>query len=276
MRKLLHFLEKMPLLGRLLLMMYRAKLAFWYLIKVSFKVFKWLIKSNETTNLTYDLEDKNMQYLAYLVSQTTNISINEAVDYMNEILNDRELKDHIALETSLSNHSLKADKDAKFARRLGWYMFVRATKPKVVVETGIDKGLGSCVLTSALKRNEKEGFNGKYYGTDINPNAGYLLSGPYKEFGEILYGDSIKSLLSLDETVDLFINDSDHSADYEAEEYRVIESKLSEKALILGDNSHSNNKLMEYSIANNRRYVLFMEEPVDHWYRGAGIGISYR
>lgn len=49
-------------------------------------------------------------------------------------------------------------------------------------------------------------FNGKYYGTDINPKAGYLLSGSYKEFSNILYGDSIESLASLDETIDLFIS----------------------------------------------------------------------
>lgn len=276
MRKLIHFFMKIPVLGRLLFFLYRAKIAFGYLYKVVFKVIKWLIKSNETTNFTYDLEERNMQYLAYLVSETANITINEAIGYMDEILNDKELAQHIASETALSKRSHMADKGEKFGRRLGWYMFVRATKPKVIIETGVDKGLGACVLTSALKRNSGEGFNGKYYGTDINPRAGYLLSGPYKEFGKILYGDSIKSLLSLDESIDVFINDSDHSADYEAEEYRVVTPKLSENAIILGDNSHTNSKLMEYSIANNRRYILFREEPVDHWYQGAGIGISYR
>ena len=274
MRKLIYFLVRIPILGRFLLMMFRAKNAFRYFGKTFFQTIKWLFKSRETTNYTFDLEERNMQYLACLVAETTNISIDESRKYMNEILNDAELKHHIASLTALSDYAFMADKEVKFSKRIGWYMFARAIKPKVVVETGVDKGLGSCVLTAALKRNSDEGYQGKYYGTDINPKAGYLLTEPYKEFGEILYGDSIESLSSFKEEIDLFINDSDHSAEYEAEEYKTITPKLSENSIILGDNSHTNSKLMEYSIKNNRRFVLFHEQPLDHWYPGGGIGIS--
>jgi len=52
--------------------------------------------------------------------------------------------------------------------------------------------------------------------------------------GKILYGDSITSLKTLSEPIDLFINDSDHSAEYEAREYQVIEPLLSEDALSPG------------------------------------------
>jgi len=45
--------------------------------------------------------------------------------------------------------------------------------------------------------------------------------------------------------------------------------------LILGDNSHVTNKLLKFSIENDRNFVLFREEPKDHWYPGAGIGISF-
>ena len=72
-------------------------------------------------------------------------------------------------------------------------------KPKIVVETGIDKGLGSVLLCSALLKNKEDGFEGRYYGTDINPKAGYLLSGKYLKVGEILFGDSITSLKKLEE-----------------------------------------------------------------------------
>ena len=75
--------------------------------------------------------------------------------------------------------------------------------------------------------------------------------------------------------IDLFINDSDHLASYEYQEYQTIKNKLSPKALILGDNSHVTNKLLKFSIENDRNFVLFREEPKDHWYPGAGIGISF-
>ena len=75
--------------------------------------------------------------------------------------------------------------------------------------------------------------------------------------------------------IDLFINDSDHSASYEYREYQSIKNKLSPKALILGDNSHVTDELLKFSIENDRNFVLFREEPKDHWYPGAGIGISF-
>jgi hypothetical protein len=74
----------------------------------------------------------------------------------------------------------------------------------------------------------------------------------------------------------LFINDSDHSADYEYAEYEVINPKLSQSAIILGDNSHVTDKLSLFSRLQARNYVFFSEKPDQHWYPGAGIGISFR
>jgi len=155
-----------------------------------------------------------------------------------------------------------------------WYAITRIIKPKILVETGVDQGVGAVVLCAALARNDAEGHPGRYYGTDINPNAGYFLQPPYAEYGTILYGDSIKSLEGFSEPVDLFINDSDHSEAYEQAEYELIKAKLSPLAILLGDNSHVSSKLAEFSIREGRKFVFLFEEPANHWYRGGGVGIS--
>jgi hypothetical protein len=147
-------------------------------------------------------------------------------------------------------------------------------KPKVIVETGVDKGLGSVLLCSALLRNQREGFPGRYFGTDIDGMAGYLLAPPYDSVGQILYGDSIESLGQL-EGVELFINDSDHSSDYERREYEIVAPKLTDRAIILGDNAHCNGELASFSRDYGRQFLFFREEPAGHWYPGAGIGISF-
>ena len=105
-------------------------------------------------------------------------------------MNDKDLYNH--LNNSLRNIP-EYGKEIKFAygRRIGWYAFVRILKPKLIIETGVDHGVGSCVLTSALLRNKQEGFQGSYLGTDINKQAGKLLKEPYSSVGKILYGDSI-------------------------------------------------------------------------------------
>lgn len=265
-----------PIIGRFLLIFYRANTAFKYFQKPLINLFKWLLISKEITNFTYDLEAINKRYLASLIAYITDEKIDVITTYIHEIEADLDLRTHIINAIAESDMAYIADKEVHLGRRVGWYAFVRALKPKIIVETGVDKGLGSCVLTAALKKNKQEGYEGWYYGTDINPKAGYLLSGDYANYGSILYGDSIESLKKFNAIIDLFINDSDHSPSYEAEEYEVVANKLSEQAVILGDNSHGTDKLLEFSLEADRHFVFFQEKPKEHWYPGAGIGISFK
>jgi hypothetical protein len=256
-RKQGYKLIRMPVLGRLLLNAYRAKIAFQYCSGPLLRVFLWLFNSKETTNFTYHLEEINKRYLVSLISHITNKDFVRVMGYVDEVMEDQQLRNHIEEMSKRSVDSFTADGEARFGRRVGWYAFTRATKPKIVVETGVDKGLGACVITAALMKNSEEGYKGYYYGTDINPRAGYLLSAPYSNFGEILYGDSIQSLRGLQETIDIFINDSDHSAEYEEREYETVKAKLTPNAIILGDNAHTNDKLLNFALATGRHFVFF-------------------
>lgn len=235
---------------------------------------KWIWRNNETSNFYYGLTELNRDQLAQIISMVTGRSYSEITGYFDELENDKELLNY--LQTSINESGYESGIEVKYGRRLGWYAFIRATKPKIVIETGVDHGVGACVITSALIRNEQEGISGRYFGTENREEAGALFAGIYANYGEILYGDSITSLNDFDGIIDLFINDSDHSADYEYAEYEVIKPKLSESAIILGDNSHVTDKLSQFSRLNARSYVFFSEKPDQHWYPGAGIGISFR
>jgi predicted O-methyltransferase YrrM len=236
---------------------------------------RWLAVSREHTNLTYDLTELNEKYLCAFVADISKRPIDEIRGYLDELEADEPLRRHIVAVTRHSDRSYKADDTARYGKRAGWYAFVRALKPECVVETGVDKGLGSCVIAAALLRNRDEGALGRYYGTDINPAAGYLLTDRYAEVGEILYGDSIESLRNLGTEIDLFINDSDHSARYEEQEYQTVSGKLAPKALIIGDNAHVTDKLFQFAQATDRRFAFFQEQPERHWYPGGGIGVAY-
>lgn len=247
----------------------------WYIRpKISLLIRK-SFSTGEFTNLTYDLTEKNLRYLAHTLNHVTGRPVAEIAGYMNEARNDAALKAH--LNQSLVKHGMPSRQDVEcvFGRRLGWYALTRILHPRVIIETGVDKGHGSILLCAALLRNAKEGHPGKYYGTDINPSAGWLLSGEYANVGKILYGDSLKSLNAFAERIDMFINDSDHSADYEYREYQAVREKLSPNAVILGDNAHVTDKLCNFSEETGRQFAFFKEEPADHWYAGAGLGISY-
>lgn len=246
-----------------------------YYNKHYLQILKWGFSSHEGGNYTYELTQGNLLYLAHIVAVAASVSIAEVQRYMVEADNDAALREHIICGIESSSLRTYADLRVCFGRRLGWYAFVRIMKPKVVVETGVDKGMGAVLLCSALLRNRQEGASGRYYGTDINPEAGYLLSGVYKEMGEILYGDSISSLKNFSPKIDLFINDSDHSDDYEYREYQTIKDKLSPESVILGDNAHDTDKLAVFAKETGRSFLFFKEEPYQHWYPGAGIGIAF-
>ena len=237
-------------------------------------VFAKSFQTGETSNFTYDLTDANLGYLAHVIALVTGEPLNSIRHYLQEPRDDQVLRRHV-LDVSHRHGERDTGKDLPFGRRLGWYAMARAIKPKVVVETGVDRGHGAVLLCAALVRNAQEGAPGRYFGTDISSRAGWLLDGIYAQTGKILYGDSIASLRGISDPIDLFINDSDHSADYEYQEYIAIKDKLSPRAFILGDNAHVTDRLMRFSDENGRRFLFFREEPKNHWYPGAGIGISF-
>jgi predicted O-methyltransferase YrrM len=240
------------------------------------RVFAWSLRSREDTNFTYSLSETNQRYLAHMIAVVSGAPVSECRRYIEEAASDADLHRHVVERTLESPFRGHSDAEPRFARRLGWYALVRLMRPRLVVETGVDKGLGSVLLCSALLRNAQDGYPGEYRGTDINPAAGWLLSGTYATVGGIMYGDSIASREQLTSPIDLFINDSDHSASYEAREYETIAGKLSRDGIILGDNAHVSDALQRFSESHARDFLYFQEEPVDHWYPGAGIGFSFK
>ena len=237
-----------------------------------------LLTSAEYTNFTYDLWSTSKKYLAHTTAMATRSTPDKIQTYIEEAEQDETLHQHIINMTAALPDHVRAgsDDEIRFGRRLGWYAVVRAIKPKFVVETGLDKGLGAVLLCAALKRNSEDGKPGRYLGTDINPAAGYLLAPPYDEFGEIAFGDSLESLAKITDDIDVFVNDSDHSEDYEAAEYACVAPRLSEGAVVIGDNAHTTSKLVDFAEESGRQFLYWQEKPAGHWYPGGGIGFAFQ
>ena len=266
-------LKKVPLLSRGLEIRFRYKRATTYHSRKLKLARTWALLQTEISNYYYEITPRNRKDLAFLISHILEKPLIEIEGYLTEIENDLAIQ-NILVDFRNSNKKMR-DSNLKLGRRIGWYAIVRAFKPQIVLETGVHHGVGSLVLTAALKKNISEGFPGEYIGTDISTSAGVLLTEPYSSFGKILYGDSIESLKNFHtEKIDLFINDSDHSGEYEYLEYLTIIDKLSPRGIILGDNAHATDSLRKFSEENDRRFVFFKEEPFQHFYNGAGIGIS--
>jgi predicted O-methyltransferase YrrM len=261
--------------GRFLLMPLRLKAVGSYYLPKMGTIASWLVRSREHTNFTYNLSETNFRYLAHSVSLVTHADVSAIEAYLREPLQDEGLRD-LVRRAARERDAQTTDVDCRFGRRLAWYAVVRQCRPRLVVETGVDKGLGSVLLCSALKRNAEEGYPGEYVGTDINPRAGALFQAPYTQYGKIAYGDSIETLKKLEKPIDVFINDSDHSSDYEYREYQVIAENLSPQSIIIGDNCSVTDKLMQFSRETDRHFLYFMDEPDHHWFPGTGVGFSFK
>ena len=233
---------------------------------------RWRFQKTETSNFYYSLQASNVSDLTCLLSIVLEVPINQIDCYVAELESDINLRNHFRNFLTQNN---MPDSNADYARRLAWYAIARTRKPKLIVETGVSDGIGSCILGLALERNSREGFAGKYMGIDINPNSGKLFSDPYKKFGDIVISDSLEALAKIESKVDLFISDSSHDNKYEYQEYCEIISKMSSIGIIIGDNSHASPSLRNFSIESGRKFVYFQEIPKSHWYPGAGIGISF-
>lgn len=246
----------------------QQRTTFWNLLK-------WTFNSRETTNFTYDITERNKEYLAWFLSAVTGQEKDTTATYLHELEKDSALRDHLAESFRRSPLRYKADLKPRYGRRLGWYAIVRIRRPRVVVETGTDKGLGSVVIAAALARNTQEGHPGHLYTIDINPRAGWLLKGPYSRHAEVLVGDSLRVLSAFNQPIDMFVNDSDHSPRHEEAEYEAVSTKLTPDSIIVGDNAERTTKLLEFAERTGRRFLFFREESKEHWYPGGGVGVAF-
>lgn len=241
-------------------------------VKVLGESARWLIESHEYTNYTYDLTDLNLTHLAWFVSEVAGVPVAEARGYIEEIQADQALRQHIVAATDLSPRRRLADRTVRYGRRIGWYALVRALRPAHVVETGTDKGLGTCVLAAALLANG----SGRLTTIDIASHSGYLISGHYGSVVDRVVAGSLDVLADLPaDDVGLFIHDSWHTREYELAEFEAVAPHLGEGAVIISDNSHGTDALAHWAEVTGRHFTHFQERPEGHWYPGGGIGFAW-
>jgi predicted O-methyltransferase YrrM len=237
---------------------------------------RWLFASREHHNYTYDLTPLSRDHMAWFVAVTCDVPVATVRGYFAEIEGDDALRGHIERATAASARRGLADRRVRYARRIGWYAIVRARRPAHVVETGVDKGLGTVVLASALLRNAADGDPGLLTSLDINPEAGYLArAAPWSDVVTLVVGDSIASIGALDRPVDLFLHDSDHTIKHEQREFAAIEPKLAPGAMLITDNVTKTEVLSRHAEKTGRKFLAYRETPAEHWFPGDGIGLAW-
>ncbi len=227
--------------------------------------------NRETSNFTYDIS--NEDELVAFVANSLGESSDHIGAFLSEIAHDTGFTQ--SLTARLTTHR-GTNPRPLFGRRLGWYAFVRAAKPRLVVETGTADGLGTALLARALQRNEAEGRGGRLISFDIDPAAGWLLTDELRQTARIIIGDAAECMAGElgGERVDLFIHDSLHTYEHEKRELEIALEHAAPTIVLISDNAHTTTALRDVATLAGGRYSFFRERPVGHFYPGAGIGLA--
>jgi len=259
----------------LLVWPYRAILGAALIVRYSRLVLHWLFRSREHTNFTYFITERNLRQFAWFAASLTDVDVVDVERFQRELFDDVSLRDSIARHALKMRRGALVDAEARYGRRVVWYTLIRICQPEVVVETGVDKGLGTAVIASALARNAAEGFPGRCIAIDINPEAGQLVGAEANALVEFCFEDSL-TVLDRIESIDLFIHDSNH--DY-AHEWAGLERAfgcLSKSGFLLSDAASDSDALDDFSRENRLCYRYAAEQPANHWMRPQGVGVAFR
>lgn len=233
---------------------------------------RWLLLDPETTNFTYEID--NEAELAAFVAAAYSLEHDLVAAYLRELAEDTEL--HTRLTARLGRMP-GAKPRPLFGRRAGWYAIVRLAQPELAVETGVHNGLGSAAILRALERNAAEGHEGRLVSFDIDPRCGGILDEELRDRWEFVQTSSrdvfTEWVRASDEPVSFFVHDSDHSLEHESFELETFWPRFAPGAAVLTDNP-GGPAFADFCNRHGLEYSVFWEQPVHHFYPGAGIGIA--
>lgn len=166
------------------------------------------------------------------------------------------------------------------------YILIRFIKPDNVLETGVYYGGNSAFALRALDKNQKGKMTSidfpdydiretssdsarhslvgdtELYTPSLRP--GFMVPLPLKERWNLIEGDSLAIIPTLDIRFDMYIHDSDHSMQFLSKEMELAWNKLSDDAIFLVDDIDWSNAFYAFVAAKRLYPVLFTDNGKDN------------
>jgi hypothetical protein len=235
------------------------------------KTIRYLLFDREIDNFTYDItnRDELAAFLAGVLERDAGLMRH----YIDELDTDQELRK--AIEGAPAWRP-RRNRIIPYGRRLGWYVVVRATKPRLAVETGVHDGLGSAVILRALARNADEGTEGVLLSFDIRNDVAWLVPPWLRSRYELRISDALTTLGEAvgERRVDFFVHDSDHRYEHETGEFEAVLRLANPGAVLVSDNAHAGTAFRDFCARRGFTFSFYREIPDHPFYPGAGIGIA--
>jgi len=232
---------------------------------------KWLVSTNSNTNFDYEISLMSQKYGLNQISRIFQVPFVEVLKFANELEEDLELQSFLIHQIDASPIFGILPSKVIWGRRIFWYVIVRILEPDIVVETGTDKGLGSAVIGRASSKNGK----GKIISVDLRPPRGFVM--PDDKFGlpiEFVTENSIEYLRKSTSQIDIFLHDSNHEYEYEYAELSEAYEFLSERGLLLSDNSNQTTALFDFALSHGMSFENLRNSPTQYPFEEISLGIA--
>ena len=128
------------------------------------------------------------------------------------------------------------------------YALVRLFTPKIVVETGVARGISTAMILMAMQQNSV----GHLHSVDITEDVGQAVPAEIRDRWTLWIAEEsedartfLEQSMSQIGAPDIFLHDSDHSPTNQSFEYKLALSLLSPHGLLLSDDVEGNSPLVE-------------------------------
>jgi len=232
---------------------------------------RYVLFDPDVGDFSYDLD--NEDELAEFIAGALRLRTADIADYLAEARGAPELTSELAARVRWRPDMKRR---VGLGHRVAWYALARATKPQLVVETGIKHGLGALVLLVALERNAGEGSRGRLISFDPDPSSGWVVPERLHRSWQLVRASSFEALeRTLDgQQVDLFVCDTPPDREIESFEMGVVLRHAAPGIVLIAGNGDRTRVLPELAAEHGYEYRFFSERPRHPVYPGGGLGLA--
>lgn len=233
---------------------------------------RYLLLDPEVESHTYELA--NPGAIAERCADLLDLPVARVHELMDEARTDAELTTELRRRTRWA-FDLKTQ--PPIGKRVVWWVIVRATRPSLVVETGIYDGLGSLVLLRALERNHDEGGpDGRLLSVDADTRAGRLVPGRLRSRWEVVHGytDAVLEPALRGREIDLLVHDTPHVPEVQGPEFDIALRHGAAVLRVLDEGGGQTPVLRELAEARGGQIVHLEVQSLDHPYSPPGLDIA--
>lgn len=183
---------------------------------------------------SYSYEIANDDELCAFAARNFGCTAEQAKDFLREARTDPELTTRLSERT---RWRFDAKTKLPVGNRLLWYVAARATKPPLIVETGIYEGLGSIVLLRALEQNAREGAEGRLVSLDTDPHSGFLVRDDAeltKRWTKVIgfTSDKLPEVVA-GEPIGMLLQDTPHTEENQRHEFGVALRQPADRVVLI-------------------------------------------